>query len=668
MRQILLALACAGALFGQITVLQPTSPASYIDLNNNFAYLSVNKLQYVGAWSSGASYSVNQAVSYSGGLYVAVQAGAGNEPDTSPSYWVGAAKTFPPAGVANSTGSAWGTPYTVGAAANNLVQLNASGQLPAVSAALLTNFPVLNQNTTGTAANVTGTVAIANGGTGVTALPGSSGSYLYNNGGALGAKTIAAADLPAALSSSSSVNGTAIPAGATLMTASSAVSASQMPALSGDVTSPAGSAATVVGKVNGASVPAGAALLGTNSNSQLVAQSMWGSGSNPVAAAALGVSGNCVEWSSAGIGDTGAPCGTGSGSGANSLGYYFVSQSANEPANAVNLGAMNSGLLKISVSGGVAAPSNAIAGTDYVTPSGNISGNAATATALQNAPAQCAGGSYATGIAASGAANCAQVAYPQVSGAPSSLPPNGAAAGDLSGSYPAPSVAQINGTSVPVNTAADQVLGTISNATGTWLSIPNCGTGSALQYSTATHTFSCGAAGGATRTWPWTFQGLVQAGVAGFTANLPATGAPTPASAGGTDPISVLDWPQNTSAYYAWWDFQLPAGYAANSNIGYSLETRCNPAACDSTHATPVTLYWACISNGALDAPTWNALAPVNITNAAAGARTVTSGAIAPTCAAGNRAAVKMLANTTSLTSGDDFQLVSATFSVQGGL
>lgn len=47
--------------------------------------------------------------------------------------------TYPSAaGVANWDGSAWGTSYTVGTAANNLVQLNASAQLPAVSADLLT--------------------------------------------------------------------------------------------------------------------------------------------------------------------------------------------------------------------------------------------------------------------------------------------------------------------------------------------------------------------------------------------------------------------------------------------------------------------------------------------------------------------------------------------------
>jgi hypothetical protein len=44
--------------------------------------------------------------------------------------------------------------------------------------------------------------------------------------------------------------------------------------------------------------------------------SMWGSGSRPVAANALGTSGDCVEWGTVGLVDAGAPCGSGSGSGA----------------------------------------------------------------------------------------------------------------------------------------------------------------------------------------------------------------------------------------------------------------------------------------------------------------------------------------------------------------
>ena len=71
----------------------------------------------------------------------------------------GGSMTYPGAGVPNSTGSAWGTSYTVGTAANNLVQLNSSGQLPAVSAANLTNFPTLNQSTSGNAATATALAA-----------------------------------------------------------------------------------------------------------------------------------------------------------------------------------------------------------------------------------------------------------------------------------------------------------------------------------------------------------------------------------------------------------------------------------------------------------------------------------------------------------------------------
>jgi hypothetical protein len=67
----------------------------------------------------------------------------------------GGSMVYPGAGVPNSTGSAWGTSYAVGTSANNLVQLTAGAALPAVSAANLTSFPTLNQNTTGNAATAT---------------------------------------------------------------------------------------------------------------------------------------------------------------------------------------------------------------------------------------------------------------------------------------------------------------------------------------------------------------------------------------------------------------------------------------------------------------------------------------------------------------------------------
>ena len=48
-----------------------------------------------------------------------------------------------------------------------------------------------------------------------------------------------------------------------------------------------------------------------------------------------------------------------------------------------------------------------------------------------------------------------------------------------------------NGTTIPTNSAADQALITTASATGGWATLPNC-TAGALQYATASHTFSCG--------------------------------------------------------------------------------------------------------------------------------------------------------------------------------
>jgi hypothetical protein len=76
---------------------------------------------------------------------------------------------------------------------------------PSFRAIVAADIPTLNQSTTGTAANVTGTVAIANGGTGQTtrqeamdALAGSvtAGSYLRGNGTDVVMSTIQAADVP----------------------------------------------------------------------------------------------------------------------------------------------------------------------------------------------------------------------------------------------------------------------------------------------------------------------------------------------------------------------------------------------------------------------------------------------------------------------------------------
>jgi len=41
----------------------------------------------------------------------------------------------------------------------------------------------------------------------------------------------------------------------------------------------------------------------------------------------------------------------------------------------------------------------------------------------------------------------------------------------------------------------------------------------------------------------------VQAGVSGMAVNLPSSNAPTPTSAGGTDPMAVLEFPQGLMDY-----------------------------------------------------------------------------------------------------------------------
>ncbi len=78
--------------------------------------------------------------------------------------------------------------------------------------------------------------------------------------------------------------------------------------------------------------------------------------------------GNCIKSDANGnLVDVGSTCG--SGTGADPNGYYLVSRSTNAPTNAVNLGALTTGLIKCTVASSICTPSTATAGTDYSTPS-----------------------------------------------------------------------------------------------------------------------------------------------------------------------------------------------------------------------------------------------------------------------------------------------------------
>ena len=96
-------------------------------------------------------------------------------------------------------------PYASKTANYVLAAPNGSTGAPTFRAIVAADIPTLNQNTTGTASNVTGTVAIANGGTGqttqqaaLTALSGTqtSGQYLRSNGTNTLLSAIQAADVP----------------------------------------------------------------------------------------------------------------------------------------------------------------------------------------------------------------------------------------------------------------------------------------------------------------------------------------------------------------------------------------------------------------------------------------------------------------------------------------
>jgi len=202
---------------------------------------------------------------------------------------IGGTKTFSSTITGSVSGTAANVTGTVavahggtGSTTQNFVDLT-TGQ---TIAGTKTFSSTITGSVSGTAANVTGTVAVANGGTGVATVP--TGSYLSGNGtGALVSRTPAQvksdlsldlvanvdssnaanissgilpdARFPVTLPAASGVNLTALNA---TNLGSGTVAAARMPALTGDVTTTAGTVATTVVQIRGVAVAATAPSTG----------------------------------------------------------------------------------------------------------------------------------------------------------------------------------------------------------------------------------------------------------------------------------------------------------------------------------------------------------------------------------------------------------------------
>jgi hypothetical protein len=164
-----------------------------------FVANTLNIPQYSGGGGSGTVTSVDATVP----AFLSITGGPITTSGTLAISYSGTALPIANGGTGQTTAAAAITALTGTQTSGNYLRSNGtSASLSAIQAA---DVPTLNQNTTGTAANVTGTVALANGGTGATtqqaainALAGSvqNSRFLAGNGTNVTMRSIAVVDVP----------------------------------------------------------------------------------------------------------------------------------------------------------------------------------------------------------------------------------------------------------------------------------------------------------------------------------------------------------------------------------------------------------------------------------------------------------------------------------------